>query len=222
MKILLLVISLSFLLLSQATFAYTLTNIDTKFANKVKILNERIKKWASYETIYKQQLLFQKNIKKNRDSKNVKSVTYKNLDKNYAISQYILDNLINYWAVNQNIVTTIPIKTQEQIVVKKQTCDDWWYYNEWAMSCQPNNPTRTCSISNGIGKQTWNGNNWESCIVASCISWYSVSNWNCSVNQSIQQQTTTTNYNNKSVNLFFWSTYRKQYLYFKYKVLWYF
>ena len=61
------------------------------------------------------------------------------------------------------------------------------------MSCQPNNPTRTCSISNGIGKQTWNGNNWESCIVASCISWYSVSNWNCSVNQSIQQQTTTTN-----------------------------
>lgn len=193
MKKLLLIFVLLSLLINQTTLAYTLTKVDTKIANnKLNILNERIKKWFSYEIIYKQQLSLQNNIKKIRDSKNIKSIAYKNLDKNYTISQYILENLINYWTVKQNTVSNPLVKKQdtiiqEQTVVKKQNCDDWWYYNEWTMSCQPNNPVRSCNITNGTGKQTWNGNNWENCIVTSCNSWYSASNWSCLVNQPTQQ-----------------------------------
>ncbi|NRH21172.1 hypothetical protein HOO68_03950 [Candidatus Gracilibacteria bacterium] len=182
MKKFLILIVLPCIVFSNTAFAYTLSKADTRIAtNKVKILNERIQKGTPYSTIYKQQLNIQNNIKKNKDNKNIKSMAFKNLDKNYAILQYILENLID--STNK---TTI----NNQISVKKNNnCDDGWYYNEGVMNCQPNNPIKSCNISNGIGKQTWNGNGWNSCNVVSCNTGYSASNGSCLVNQPVQEST---------------------------------
>ena len=74
-----------------------------------------------------------------------------------------------------------------------------WYYLSWgscvkeylycwdnqhyeAGSCISN--TKTCSINNGYGRQTWNGNSWSSCYVDSCNYGYSLSGNSCIPNGS--------------------------------------
>lgn len=177
MKKFLSIFLLSFFLLSQVTSAYTLTKVDTRIAtSKVKILNEKIKKWNSYTTIYKQQIT--KQYKKSMDRMNTKEGVYKNLDRNYAILQYVLENLIDFNSQIKTDKTINQTKKQEQPTIVPN-CDNWWYYSNITSSCQPNSTIKTCSISNGIGQQTWNWNAWLSCNVSSCNNGYTPSNGNC-------------------------------------------
>ena len=174
MKKFLILIVLSCIVFTNTASAYILNKVDTRIAtNKVKVLNERIQKGTPYKTIYKQQLNIQNNIKKNRDSKSIQSVAYRNLDKNYAILQYILENLID---------STNKLITSNQLRVKtNNNCDNWWYYNVSIGTCQPNTTTRSCIINNGNGSQTWNGNSYWSCNVVSCNTGYTATNGSCIV-----------------------------------------
>lgn len=51
-----------------------------------------------------------------------------------------------------------------------------YYYNNWYYN---NYQTQYCSISNGYGKQYWNGSSWSSCSVESCNNWYYISGNSC-------------------------------------------
>lgn len=187
MKKLLTIFILSCMLLSEVAFGYTLSDKEINTAKqRVEFLNSKIRKGTAYDIVYKQQLLIQNNTKKRRDRLKPNSPIYRVLDKNFSISQYILENLID----SKGYTKIVQQSSQPQLgqsSVSLQNCEPDWHFDEGSKNCQPNNITRSCTIQNGNGIQNWNGNTWWSCIVSSCKVWYTLSNETCTLSQPIQQ-----------------------------------